>query len=118
MEASARGASEAGGRVVAVMPGRGRDDSTPNTYTDLAIYTGMGDGRNIINVLSSDVIIAIEGGWGTLSEIALARKNGREVILLRSWEMNHPTRSVEGLHTVSTAEEAVSLAQELMIREE
>ena len=80
MAASARGAREAGGCVVGILPGRDRRGASPDLT--VAIVTGMGDARNVINVLSSDVLIALEGGAGTLSEIALALKSGRPVILL------------------------------------
>lgn len=80
MEASARGAAEAGGLVVGVLP----DDDTRNAsrHLDIAIRTGMGDARNVVNVLSSDVVITLSGGAGTLSEVALALNAGRTVIAL------------------------------------
>ncbi|MCP4250173.1 MAG: TIGR00725 family protein [bacterium] len=80
MGASAEGARQAGGMVVGVLPDR--DDRSASPHLDLAIVTGLGDGRNVINVLSSDVVIACPGGAGTLSEVALALKNGKPVILL------------------------------------
>lgn len=80
MDASARGAREAGGLTVGVLP----DDSTNNVsaFIDVPIVTGMGAARNVINVLSSDVVVACPGSAGTLSEVALALKAGRTVILL------------------------------------
>jgi uncharacterized protein (TIGR00725 family) len=80
MEASARGASEAGGLVVGILPG----DTTTGAASavDIAIPTGMGDARNVINVLASRVVIALPGGPGTVSEVALALKAGRNVVLL------------------------------------
>jgi uncharacterized protein (TIGR00725 family) len=80
MEASARGAREAGGLTVGVLP----DDSTKNVspFIDVPIVTGMGAARNVINVLSSDVVVACPGSAGTLSEVALALKAGRTVVLL------------------------------------
>lgn len=80
MDASARGASEAGGLVVGVLPDD--DAHAASRHLDVAIRTGMGDARNAINVLSSDVVIALAGGAGTLSEIALALKAGRPVVTL------------------------------------
>ncbi|MCH7813732.1 MAG: TIGR00725 family protein [Planctomycetes bacterium] len=80
MAASAEGAQQAGGMVVGVLPDRDPRKASP--HLDLAIVTGMGDARNVINVLSSDVVIACPGGAGTLSEVALALKNGKPVILL------------------------------------
>lgn len=80
MAASARGAREAGGLVVGILP----DDHWGRVSPDvtLPILTGMGDARNIINVLSSHVVVACRGGAGTISEIALALKAGRRVILM------------------------------------
>lgn len=80
MEASAKGAKEAGGLTVGILPDR--DKSRVSQYIDIAICTGMGDGRNYINVLSSDIVVALSGRAGTISEIALALKSGKKVILL------------------------------------
>ncbi len=80
MDASARGAKEAGGLTVGVLPDDTTEQASPSI--DIAIVTGMGAARNVINVLSSDVVIACPGSAGTLSEVALALKAGRTVILL------------------------------------
>lgn len=80
MAASAAGAREAGGTVIGVLPDADPRSASPDV--DFAIVTGMGDARNLINVLTSDVIIACSGGAGTMSEIALALKNSKRVILL------------------------------------
>ena len=83
MAASAEGAKAAGGTVIGVLPDVDTSRAAPDL--DYAIVTGMGDARNLINVLSSDVIIACPGAAGTLSEVALALKNGKRVILL-AWD--------------------------------
>lgn len=80
MDASARGAREKGGLTVGILPDQ--DTRQASVYIDIPIVTGMGSARNSINVLSSDVVVACSGGSGTLSEIALALKNGKVVILL------------------------------------
>lgn len=80
MDAAARGAHEAGGLTVGVLPTP--DHGGMSAYIDVPILTGMGSGRNVINVLSSDVVVACAGGAGTISEIALALKSRRPVILL------------------------------------
>lgn len=80
MAASARGAREAGGLVVGILPDDHRGRVSPDVT--LPILTGMGDARNIINVLSSHVVVACRGGAGTISEIALALKAGRRVVLM------------------------------------
>ena len=71
MEAACRGAREAGGHTIGIMPGRGHEDSPPNPYVEFPIFTGMGFARNVMVVLSGDAVIAIDGSYGTLSEIAL-----------------------------------------------
>src|SRR6188768_4593524 len=85
MEAASRGARDAGGLTVGVLPGAGAADSAPNAFVDVAVYTGLGEARNWVNVCSSDALIAIGGGFGTLSEIALALKARKPLVLLGSW---------------------------------
>jgi len=80
MDASAVGAKTRGGLVIGVLPDEGT--MAASRHLDVAIRTGMGDGRNWINVLSSDVVVAMYGNAGTLSEVALALKAGRTVVLL------------------------------------
>ena len=83
MAASARGAKEAGGTVIGILRGKTTRGASPDL--DIAIVTGMGDARNVINVLTSDVVIACPGRAGTMSEVALALNNGKRVILL-GWD--------------------------------
>jgi uncharacterized protein (TIGR00725 family) len=80
MEASAKGAFENGGLTVGILPDD--HDHRKSSYISIPIITGMGSARNCINVLSSHVVVACPGGAGTLSEIALALKYGKKVILL------------------------------------
>lgn len=109
MTAASKGAKEAGGMTIGVLPGDKRT-STPNPYIDIAIYTGMGEARNVINVKSCDAAIAIGGEYGTLSEIALALKTGCFVVLLNSWSISRSSaREAEGLHA-EDAEQAVQKA--------
>jgi uncharacterized protein (TIGR00725 family) len=84
MEASARGAREKGGLTIGILPDAHRRNCSE--YIDVPIVTGMGHARNSINVLSSDVVVACPGGAGTLSEIALAVKSGKPVILFKFTE--------------------------------
>jgi len=85
MEAAARGAREGGGRVIGVLP-FAPGEGEPNPFIDCALLTGLGDGRNYVNAHTSDVLIALRGGPGTLSEIALALKLGVPVVLLDAWD--------------------------------
>jgi uncharacterized protein (TIGR00725 family) len=80
MEAAARGAREAGGRTMGLLPGTDADEANP--WIELPVATGLGEARNLLVVRTGEAVIAIGGGWGTLSEIALARKIGRRVVTL------------------------------------
>lgn len=80
MTAVSQGAAESGGIVVGILPDRDLQRASP--HLTIPIRTGLGDGRNIINILSSDVVVALPGGSGTLSEISLALKSGRPLLLL------------------------------------
>ncbi len=80
MAAVSRGAKQAGGFVVGVLPDK--TDRKASPHLDLVIRTGMGEARNVINVLSSDVVIACPGRLGTLSEVAFALHYGKHVILI------------------------------------
>jgi uncharacterized protein (TIGR00725 family) len=112
MEAAAKGAKAANGVTVGILPES--DDSGAN-FIDIPIVTGMGDGRNVINILSSQVIIAISGGYGTLSEIALALKSRTPVVALHSWNLSSlKSFSTDPLfYNVTGVEEAVSQAIQL-----
>jgi uncharacterized protein (TIGR00725 family) len=97
MEAACRGAREAGGTTVGILPDTGKG----NPYLDIVIRTGMGYGRNAIVVQSGDAVVAIGGGYGTLSEIAIALKAGKKVFGFRTWE-------IDGVTQCGTPEEAVT----------
>lgn len=81
MRASAEGAKSRGGTTIGILPTASKNDANP--FIDIPIVTNLADARNLINVLSSDVVVACPGSAGTLSEVALALKNNRTVILLR-----------------------------------
>jgi len=110
MTAVARGAKRSGGLTIGIMPGSNSSESPPNSYIDIPIFTGMSDGRNSINAKSSDIVIAIAGGTGTLSEIGLSLKNHKKVIAVKSWELSRNNDTPSDYFQVETAEEAVELA--------
>ena len=111
MAAAAAGARSAGGLTVGILPGAGPEESSPNPDIELALFTGMGQARNQILVLSAGAVIAIGGGWGTLTEIALARKHEIPVVLLSSWRLERPDGIPEaGLMRAETAQQAVEMA--------
>jgi len=93
MEAACRGAKSEGGLTIGIIPGDFRKEANP--YVDIPIVTGMGHGRNIIVVRSSDVIIAIGGSFGTLSEIAFALRLGIPVIGIKTWDVSSDVRQAE-----------------------
>ena len=110
MEAAARGAKEAGGRTIGIMPGvEGKESDRPNPYIDCSVFTGLSDGRNYINAYASDAIIALQGGPGTLSEIALAMKLKRPVVVLRAWDFLNG-HGLPTIHHVEDAQHAVRVA--------
>lgn len=86
MEAASRGAAEAGGTVVAVVPGA--DPGSANAWVAIPIASGMGDARNAILANSAEAFVAVGGSYGTLSEIAFALKRGKRVVALGSWEVD------------------------------
>jgi uncharacterized protein (TIGR00725 family) len=98
MEAACRGAKEAGGTTIGILPGT--DRAAANRFVDVAIATGLGEARNALVVRSADAVIAIGGGYGTLSEVALALKAGKRVVGLGTWD-------VEGVDAVDSPEAAV-----------
>lgn len=80
MEAAARGATEAGGVAVGILPGN--DAAGANPWIGVPLPTGLGEARNAVVARAGEAVVAIGGGWGTLSEVALARKMGRAVTTL------------------------------------
>jgi uncharacterized protein (TIGR00725 family) len=110
MEAAARGAAEAGGEVIGIVPGHEVGDANP--YCTRVVATGIGQARNLAVVSSGEVVIAVGGEWGTLSEIGLARAIGRTVVALRSWTLRGYERmeGAPGVVPAETPEQAVALA--------
>lgn len=85
MEASARGARSQGGLVIGILPGKSFGEANP--FIDIAIPTGLGDLRNALVVLNADVLVAINGEYGTLSEIAYTQIYGKKVFGLGTWDI-------------------------------
>jgi len=110
MEAVARGAAEAGGEAIGIVPGDSIAEANP--YCTHVVATGIGHARNLAVVSSGEVVIAIGGEWGTLSEIGFARASGRPVVALRSWTLRGYERmeGAPGVLPVETPEEAVAAA--------
>jgi uncharacterized protein (TIGR00725 family) len=99
MDAACRGAQEAGGITVGILPG----SEGGNPYLGITIRTGLGHARNVLVVLSADAVIAIGGRHGTLSEIAIALRTGRPVYGIKTWD-------IDGVMSCASPEDAVTRA--------
>jgi uncharacterized protein (TIGR00725 family) len=110
MEAAARGARQAGGDVIGVLPTESPDDS--NAYVTHAVATGIGHARNVAVAASADAVIAIGGEWGTLAEIAFARRLERPVVALESWTVSGrgAMRDGPGIEVADSPSQAVERA--------
>lgn len=114
MEAACRGAKTAGGTTLGVLPGETRDDA--NDHCDIAVATGMGEMRNMIIVRSADVVIALAGEFGTLSEIALALRIGTPVVGIDTWELARRGQPSDAVVRVTDPRSAVQEALRLARR--
>jgi uncharacterized protein (TIGR00725 family) len=114
MEAACRGAKDAGGTTIGILPGDDRGDANP--YVDVAVPTGLGEGRNALVVRAADAVVAVAGEFGTLSEIALALRLGKPVVGLGTWELARDGRPVEAILGAGTPAEAAELAVAEVLR--
>jgi uncharacterized protein (TIGR00725 family) len=101
MEAAARGAKEAGGLTIGILPGNSIEDA--NAHIDVPIATGLGYSRNSLVAMNADVLIAVDGQFGTLTEIAYGNIYGKRVIGIGTWD-------VQGVVRADSAEQAIELA--------
>ena len=112
MEAACRGARAAGGTTVGILPGN--DRSAANPFVDVALATGLGEARNALVVRAADALVAVGGGYGTLSEIALALRLDVPVIGIGTWELSGGGGTVDAIIRTDdpddAAERAVTLA--------
>jgi uncharacterized protein (TIGR00725 family) len=112
MEAACRGAKSSGGTTIGLLPGLDRHEA--NAWVDVAIPTGLGEARNALVVRAADVVIAIGGEFGTLSEIALALKTGTPVVGIDTWELSRRGRNSTEIVRAATPAEAVDRALALV----
>jgi uncharacterized protein (TIGR00725 family) len=105
MEHAARGARAAGGLTIGLLPGDDTEDG--NAYIDVAIATGLGHARNVILARTADGVVALGGGLGTLSEIALALRNGLPTIGIKTWRFDRDGRTEPELPIAANPEEAL-----------
>lgn len=108
MEAACRGAKESGGVTIGVLPTY--DKKTANRWVDIIVPTGLGHARNNLVAATGDGVIGVGGGWGTLSEVAIATKMGKPVAVLAGWQAESSVDPSATLHQAKTPEEAVSIA--------
>ncbi len=108
MEAACRGASEAGGLTIGILPGDSR--RTANPYVKIPIVTGIGYARNVAVVKTSQAVIAIDGSYGTLTEIAYALQSGIPVIGLGTWSISIDGQEETSIHRAASPQEAVEKA--------
>ncbi len=111
MEAASRGAREAGGLVIGLLPGD--DAAVANDWVDVAIPTGLGEARNALVVRTARVVVAVGGSWGTLAEIALARRRDMPVVALHGWQIVGPAAD-DGVIEVTDATAAVGAVVDLL----
>lgn len=110
MAGACRGAKEAGGTTIGILPGLDRADANP--WVDVAVPTGLGEVRNVLVVRASDAVVAVGGSHGTLVEIAFALEAARPVVALRSWTMTPGDADSPdpGVEVTSSPEGAVEAA--------
>ena len=117
MEGAAKGAKSAGGMTIGILPGSRREEANP--YIDIPIITGLGYARNKIVVKTGQVVIAVGGKYGTLSEIGFALGYGLPVVGLKTWELIRGDGVVDkGINYAHTPKEAVDLAIKLVCKPE
>ena len=105
MEHAARGARAAGGLTIGLLPGD--DPNEANEYVQVAIATGLGHARNAILARTADGVVALGGGLGTLSEIALALRNGRPTIGIQTWRFDRDRRTEPELPIAANPKDAL-----------
>lgn len=107
MGAVAEGAASAGGLVVGILSARDRTSANPNLT--IAIPTGLAEARNAIIAIAGDAVIVVGGSWGTLSELALAMRNGKKVVQVGGWRLTDATGSpIQGIVNARTPQEAIA----------
>ncbi|MBA7605189.1 hypothetical protein ES703_12318 [subsurface metagenome] len=108
MEAACRGASAGGGLTIGILPGGSRQ--TANPYVQIPVVTNLGEARNVIVVKSAEAVIAIGGGYGTLSEIGHALRNGIPVVGLNTWSLSRNDRPDNSIVLAKNPVDAVNKA--------
>ena len=108
MAAACKGASSEGGVTIGILPGASRQAANP--YVQIPIVTNLGEARNVVLVKSAQAVIAIGGGYGTLSEIGHALRNGLPVVGLNTWSLSRNDQSDNSIILAQDPVEAVKKA--------
>ena len=115
MEAACRGARGEGGHTIGIMPGRDASESPPNPWVEFPVFTGIGYARNPAVVLTGDAVIAVDGSYGTLSEIAYAMIHGVPLVGLDTWDFDYHghdgDRIVRASNPLEAVEKAIAMAE-------
>ena len=114
MEAACRGAQSEGGVTIGILPGKNRQAANP--YIQIPIVTNLGEARNVVVVKSAEAVIAIGGGYGTLSEIGHALRNGIPVVGLNTWSLSRNGQLDDSIIPAQNPIEAVDIALSLVTR--
>lgn len=117
MEAACKGARSEGGHTIGIMPGHDAQETPPNEYVEFPVYTGLGYARNITVVLSGEAIIAIDGSYGTLSEIAYALIHEKPIVGLDTWDFAYHGHDGDRIVRASSPAEAVETAITLAMKQ-
>ncbi|MCH8026736.1 MAG: TIGR00725 family protein [candidate division Zixibacteria bacterium] len=107
MEGAARGAKEAGGTTIGIIPSENKADA--NQFIDYVIPTGFGQARNVLVVRAADAIVALPGKFGTLSEMAFALVSGKPIVSVQAWKLGEEILQVED--PIEAARIAMDLAR-------
>ena len=110
MEGVCRGARAEGGHTIGIMPGHNRQESPPNDYVEFPLFSGLGFARNSMVALSGQAVIAIDGAYGTLTEIAYALIHGVPIVGLDTWHFSYPGHDAERMIRAETPQDAVEKA--------
>ena len=107
MEEASRGAKEAGGMTIGILPGNSKHSA--NRYIDISIATGIGEARNLVIIKTADAVIALPGEYGTLSEMAFSLQVSKPLISLANWEISDDVRKADNPR--NAVEMAINLAE-------
>jgi uncharacterized protein (TIGR00725 family) len=113
MEAACRGTRSAGGHTIGILPGHNASESPPNPWVEFPVFTGIGYARNSAVVLTGEAVIAVDGAYGTLSEIAFALIHDKPLVGLDTWDFVYHGHNANKITRAASPQEAVEKAIEM-----